>query len=139
LFKKIANEILRSEEVILGLSFLGNLGFDCLSTVNISDKMVNQYLELHRNPSDNNNGDFIIEDYQPGRLLVCKTKSMDFQFLLVYFLKITENQFIVKFQIKFGRMKFSSEVCISNKNKMKLTICMMCCMMPESSAEITIV
>jgi CRISPR/Cas system-associated protein endoribonuclease Cas2 len=54
-------------------------------------------------------------------------------------INITEKQFIVKFQIKFGRMKFSSVVCNSNKNKMKLIICMMCCMMPEISAETAIV
>ncbi|MEY3499914.1 MAG: hypothetical protein RL308_1583, partial [Bacteroidota bacterium] len=55
------------------------------------------------------------------------------------FLNITENQIIVKFHFKFGEMNFSSVVCTSNKNKMKFTICMMWCMMPEFSAETAIV
>jgi putative transposase len=37
------------------------IGFGCWSTGNITDDMVNEYLEHHRNPSDNNSGDFIIE------------------------------------------------------------------------------
>jgi putative transposase len=45
----------------LGSSFLG-IGFGCRSTGNITDEMVNQYLEHHRNPNDNNNDNFIIED-----------------------------------------------------------------------------
>ena len=37
------------------------IGFGCWSTGNITDDMVNEYLEHHRNPSDNNSGNFIIE------------------------------------------------------------------------------
>jgi putative transposase len=37
------------------------IGFGCWSTGNITDEMVNEYLEHHRNPNDNN-GNFIIED-----------------------------------------------------------------------------
>ena len=36
------------------------IGFRCWSTGNITDEMVNEYLEHHRNPNDNNNGNFII-------------------------------------------------------------------------------
>ncbi len=38
------------------------IGFGCWSTGNITDEMVNQYLEHHRNPNDNNNGNFIVEE-----------------------------------------------------------------------------
>jgi len=38
------------------------IGFGCWSTGNITDIMVNQYLEHHRNPNENNNDNFIIED-----------------------------------------------------------------------------
>jgi len=38
------------------------IGFGCWSTGNITDEMVNEYLEHHRNPNDNNNGNFIIEE-----------------------------------------------------------------------------
>jgi len=38
------------------------IGFGCWSTGNITDEMVNEYLEHHRNPNDNKNEDFIIED-----------------------------------------------------------------------------
>ena len=38
------------------------IGFGCWSTGNITDEMVNEYLEHHRNPNTNNNGNFIIED-----------------------------------------------------------------------------
>jgi putative transposase len=37
------------------------IGFGYWSTGNITDDMVNEYLEHHRNPSDNNSGNFIIE------------------------------------------------------------------------------
>ena len=37
------------------------IGFGCWSSGNITDDMVNEYLEHHRNPSDNNAGNFIIE------------------------------------------------------------------------------
>ena len=38
------------------------IGFGCWSTGNITDEMVNEYLEHHRSPNDNKNSDFIIED-----------------------------------------------------------------------------
>jgi putative transposase len=38
------------------------IGFGCWSTGNITDDMVNQYLEHHRNPNQNVNDNFIIED-----------------------------------------------------------------------------
>ena len=38
------------------------IGFGCWSTGNITDEMVNQYLEHHRNPNESNNDNFIIED-----------------------------------------------------------------------------
>lgn len=38
------------------------IGFGCWSTGNITDEMVNEYLEHHRNPNSNNNDNFIIED-----------------------------------------------------------------------------
>lgn len=37
------------------------IGYGCWSTGNITDEMVNEYLERHRNPSDNDNSEFIIE------------------------------------------------------------------------------
>ena len=36
--------------------------FGFWSTGNITDEMVNKYLEHHRNPNDNSNGNFIIEE-----------------------------------------------------------------------------
>jgi putative transposase len=38
------------------------IGYGCWSTGNITDEMVNEYLEHHRNPNDNQNNNFIIED-----------------------------------------------------------------------------
>ena len=38
------------------------IGFGCWSTGNITDEMVNEYLEHHRNPNDNSNGNLIIEE-----------------------------------------------------------------------------
>ena len=38
------------------------IGFGCWSTGNITDEMVNQYLEHHRSPNESNNDNFIIED-----------------------------------------------------------------------------
>ena len=38
------------------------IGYGCWSTGNITDEMVNDYLEHHRNPNDNQNNNFIIED-----------------------------------------------------------------------------
>lgn len=38
------------------------IGFGCWSTGNITDEMVNEYLEHHRNPNSSNNTNFIIEE-----------------------------------------------------------------------------
>lgn len=38
------------------------IGFGCWSTGNITDEMVNEYLEHHRSPEDKNNSNFIVED-----------------------------------------------------------------------------
>lgn len=37
------------------------IGFGCWSTGNITDEMVNEYLEHHRRPDDTNGNNFIIE------------------------------------------------------------------------------
>ena len=37
------------------------IGFGCWSTGNVTDQMVDEYLEHHRNPNDNS-GNFIIDD-----------------------------------------------------------------------------
>ena len=37
------------------------IGFGCWSTGNITDEMVNDYLEHHRRPEDKNGNNFIIE------------------------------------------------------------------------------
>ena len=37
------------------------IGYGCWSTGNITDKMLSEYLEHHRNPNDTNNDNFIIE------------------------------------------------------------------------------
>ena len=37
------------------------IGFGCWSTGNITDEMVNEYLEHHRNPNDTDNSEFILE------------------------------------------------------------------------------
>ena len=37
------------------------IGYGCWSTGNITDEMVNDYLEHHRNPNDKGNSDFILE------------------------------------------------------------------------------
>ena len=37
------------------------IGFGCWSTGNITDEMVNEYLEHHRRPGDTNGNNFIIE------------------------------------------------------------------------------
>ncbi len=37
------------------------IGFGCWSTGNITDEMVNEYLDHHRRPDDTNGNNFIIE------------------------------------------------------------------------------
>lgn len=50
------------------------IGFGCWSTGNITDEMVNEYLEHHRNPNTNNNGNFIIIDISVHRDFQSLTK-----------------------------------------------------------------
>ena len=38
-----------------------SIGFGCWSTGNITDSMVNEYLEHHRKPGDNDDSNFILE------------------------------------------------------------------------------
>jgi putative transposase len=38
------------------------IGYGCWSTGNITDEMVNEYLEHHRKPSTNDNSSFILEE-----------------------------------------------------------------------------
>ena len=38
-----------------------SIGYGCWSTGNITDELVNEYLEHHRRPNDDNNDNFIIE------------------------------------------------------------------------------
>ncbi len=38
-----------------------SIGYGCWSTGNITDEMVNEYLEHHRKPGDNTNSEFIID------------------------------------------------------------------------------
>jgi len=38
------------------------IGYGCWSTGNITDEMVNEYLEHHRKPSRNNDENFILEE-----------------------------------------------------------------------------
>jgi len=45
----------------LGRNFWA-IGFGFCSTGNITDEMVNEYLEYHRNPNDNKYENFIIEE-----------------------------------------------------------------------------
>lgn len=37
------------------------IGYGCWSTGNITDEMVDEYLEYHRKPSDNDDSNFILE------------------------------------------------------------------------------
>lgn len=82
--RKLQMEFPELKKKYWGRSFWA-IGFGCWSTGNLTDDMVNQYLEHHRNPNQNVNDNFIIEDNALGRLSVCKTKYMDFQSILVYF------------------------------------------------------
>ena len=56
---------LQQEFPLLKKRYLGKhfwaIGFGCWSTGNITDEMVNDYLEHHRKPDDKNNSDFILE------------------------------------------------------------------------------
>lgn len=56
---------LQQEFPDLGKKYWGRhfwaIGFGCWSTGNITDKMVNDYLEHHRRPTDDDQSDFILE------------------------------------------------------------------------------
>ncbi len=56
---------LQQEFPELGKKYWGRhfwaIGFGCWSTGNITDEMVNEYLEHHRKPTDNDESNFILE------------------------------------------------------------------------------
>ena len=56
---------LQQEFPELGKKYWGQhfwaIGFGCWSTGNITDEMVNDYLEHHRKPTDNDDSNFILE------------------------------------------------------------------------------
>ena len=58
--RKLQQEFPKLEKRYWGRHFWA-IGFGCWSTGNITDEMVNEYLEHHRKPNDNNNSDFILE------------------------------------------------------------------------------
>ena len=59
--RKLQMEFPELKKRYLGRHFWA-IGFGCWSTGNITDEMVNEYLEHHRNPNENINNNFIIED-----------------------------------------------------------------------------
>ena len=59
--KETSDRISRIEKRYLGRNFWA-IGFGFCSTGNITDEMVNEYLEYHRNPNDNKYENFIIEE-----------------------------------------------------------------------------
>jgi putative transposase len=59
--RKLQMEFPELKKIYWGRHFWG-ISFGCWSTGNITDEMVNEYLEHHRNPNDNSNGNFIIEE-----------------------------------------------------------------------------
>ncbi len=58
--RKLQQEFPELKKRYWGRHFWG-IGFGCWSTGNITDEMVNEYLEHHRKPSDKDSGNFIIE------------------------------------------------------------------------------
>ncbi len=58
--RKLQQEFPKLQKRYLGRHFWA-IGFGCWSTGNITDEMVNEYLEHHRKPNDNDNSDFILE------------------------------------------------------------------------------
>ena len=60
-----SSRILQQEFADLKKGYWGrhfwSIGYGCWSTGNITDEMVNEYLEHHRRPNDDNNDNFIIE------------------------------------------------------------------------------
>jgi putative transposase len=59
--RKLQQEFPELKKRYLGRHFWA-IGYGCWSTGNITDEMVNDYLEHHRNPKDNHGSDFIIEE-----------------------------------------------------------------------------
>ncbi len=58
--RKLQQEFPELKRRYWGRHFWG-IGYGCLSTGNITDKMVNEYLGHHRRPDDKENDNFIIE------------------------------------------------------------------------------
>ena len=58
--RKLQQEFPKLQKRYWGRHFWA-IGFGCWSTGNITDEMVNEYLEHHRKPNDKNNSDFILE------------------------------------------------------------------------------
>jgi len=58
--RKLQQEFPKLEKRYWGRHFWA-IGFGCWSTGNITDTMVNEYLEHHRNPKDNTGDKFILE------------------------------------------------------------------------------
>ena len=58
--RKLQQEFPELEKKYWGRHFWG-IGYGCWSTGNITDKMVNEYLEHHRRPDGGNETNFIIE------------------------------------------------------------------------------
>ena len=58
--RKLQQEFPELKQRYWGKHFWG-IGYGCWSTGNITDKMVNEYLEHHRRPDDGNATNFIIE------------------------------------------------------------------------------
>ena len=59
--RKLQMEFLELKKKYLGRHFWA-IDYVYWSSGNITDEMVNEYLEHHRNPNDNQNNNFIIED-----------------------------------------------------------------------------
>ncbi|MFT5348318.1 MAG: putative transposase [Bacteroidia bacterium] len=59
--RKLQQEFPELKKRYLGRHFWA-IGYGCWSTGNITDEMVNDYLEHHRNSKDNHGSDFIIEE-----------------------------------------------------------------------------
>ncbi len=58
--RKLQQEFPKLQKRYWGRHFWA-IGFGCWSTGNITDEMVNDYLEHHRKPEDKDNSDFILE------------------------------------------------------------------------------
>lgn len=58
--RKLQQEFSALKKTYWGRHFWA-IGYGCWSTGNITDEMVNEYLEHHRKPDDNNGENFILE------------------------------------------------------------------------------